>query len=124
MFSIGIGLRLPILIADPLKLPTHNDQGTVAFAKQVLFTMKTLWISGRLALACLVCTLTLISLGCGNPVTTFQQIIAKPLALLASSPLISHPAAPVKNSDDKDAEETPTFPPAEDLVKDLSLIHI
>ena len=118
MFSTGIGSRLPISIADPSKLPTHNDQGTVAFAKQVLFTMKTLWISGRLALACLVCTLTLISLGCGNPVTTFQQIIAKPLALLASSPLISHPAAPVKNSDDKDAEATPTFPPAEDLVKD------
>ena len=76
--------------------------------------MKNLWISGRLAVACLACTLILISLGCGNPVTTLQQIIAKPLALLASNPFVSEPAAPTND----EAEEKPTFPPAEDLVKD------
>ena len=81
--------------------------------------MKTLWISGRLALACLVCSLTLISLGCGNPVTTLQQIIAKPLALLASNPFVSQPTVTANRSADQEgAEATPSFPPANDLVKD------
>ena len=76
--------------------------------------MKTLWITGRFALVCLVCTLTLISLGCGNPVTTIQQIIANPLALLASNRLVSHLGSPA----DEESEASPKFPPAEDLVKD------
>lgn len=76
--------------------------------------MKTFWIFGRVAFALFTCVLVLVSIGCGNPVATLQNILAQPLVVFASKAVFTAPVV----DDAGDAEEKKEFPPAEDLVKD------
>ena len=76
--------------------------------------MKITWILGRLVIATLVCTLMTISLGCDNPIVTVQHLLARPIAMFASNPLL-----PTEDGGTEESGEGKIkFPPASDLVKD------
>ena len=71
--------------------------------------MKIVGIMTRLAAVFTVVITLTLSLGCDNPVSL--------LNLLLSSPLQNSASGIIADQGDE-SEETPTFPPAEDLVKD------